>query len=173
MAVFCLACSLALSQESPEKKESTPKKPKFEIIQHGTFATGGATVKRSGLPPVFVTENSQLISTTDTVELKLNHSFGIKYLATDTAGDGQLTVVHTISHPPMVNPKTKESSVQFRRSGQLQPTNMNVFLWTFGEPFEMVPGSYVFRVYHKGEKVLEKAFLVTLPLEGESKKAKP
>ena len=73
----------------------------------------------------------------------------------------------------MVNPKTKETSVQFRAAGSLHPNGLGLSLWTFEEPHEMIPGSYVFRVYHNGEKVLEEAFLVTPPSESAKKTIVP
>lgn len=170
--VFCLIHCLAFSEGDSKKKEVAIGGLIFETIQSGIFAMGGLNVKDPN-GEGHIIERSQLIIPTNTVQAKLHVSFGIKYLVTKSKDFGPITAVHIISHPPMVNPRTKESSVQTRSVGELHPNHIGLSLWTFEEPFEMVPGSYVFRVFHNGEKVLEQAFLVTPASELEKKAPNP
>ena len=170
--VICLIHCLVFSEENSEKKETTPSKPKFQIVQSGIFSTGGVKVKARDSDGYRI-ERSQLVTTTNTIQAKLHLSFGIRYIVSNTEDLTPVNVVQTITHPPIIYPKTKETNVQFRTTGSLNSTSYAVSLWTFDEPHEMVPGSYIFRVFHNGEKVLEEVFLITPPTEPAKKEPAP
>lgn len=159
LIAFCFLSKTALPQEAPIKPTVEAKKPKFEIVSYGIFAGGGSRIKTIKQPGTQL-EYSSLITETNTIPLKLNIRFGIEYMVTGLDTSDTTTVTHVINHPPMFNPKTEETSVQFRAFGDVKKIDTNGSFWVFDEPFELVHGTYTFKVFHKGEQVLEKTFLV-------------
>lgn len=109
------------------------------------------------------TSSQKLVTSTDQIEGKLQVSFGITYVVEGRPKDGEIELSIKLSHPPMTNPATGETSTVEENPAESTIGGPNYDGFTFEQPWEIVPGKWTFEVYHEGRLLLEKSFTVTKP----------
>jgi hypothetical protein len=150
--------TIGMAEETDGKSQPALEIPQFKILQYGRYADGPSHSPEERNKRFI--ENIRFIETTEIIPLKKPGKFGIIFSATTTNSTESLTVTIVINHPPMIDPVTGDTLRQNRHLGNVVSGQPNFHAWNFAKAPAMVPGSYIFRVYYKGEEVLQKGFLV-------------
>ena len=137
-----------------------------EIVGYGIF-TARETARddrRSG-PPLAgdVVKGITFTDYTTTIPAQLGTSFGIQYLINSSPKGASFPVTCVILFPEggLVNPRGRV----FQDSSEDLTTvigRKTIYGYGFDEPWELVPGEWVFEIWHKDTRLARKTFNVVL-----------
>jgi len=137
-----------------------------EIVEFGIYSgTDGYSVADSSAPTGqrFMDGQIKLTEQTDRIPAVLGAKFGFGFNV--KGNNGQPVPLTVIYHfPKMTNPQTHQESAQYKINIKTKPSEACPhILWDFTEPWELVPGEWVFQLYQGQNKLAEKKFTVIKP----------
>lgn len=140
-----------------------------EIVEAGTFT--GRHERREPSPKtasgaINIVSDRRLIEATDRICARLGVYFGVTFLVkgAPAGSDIVLDLVTRFPEPGVVNAK----GVRFSHNEFTSPAIIgarNVRTYSFDEPWELVPGRWIFEFHYKGRKVGETSFQVMTTCE--------
>ena len=156
-----------------------PLAERVEIVDYGRFQRDAEEPKlnapetTSGYLNVIDAETTPaVLERTDCIEGVVGRTFGFLFIAEgraegsvdedeDDDDDGVAQLRVRVSHPPMHNPKTNQTS---ERDEWDAPANLGIVRftgWTFDEAWEAVPGPWAIELLQRGKVMARKEFVVT------------
>ena len=139
-----------------------------EILGYGVFTTDHS-VQRSGYskskPPAFDVRGVRFVTYTHEIEAGIGINFGFEY-SINTTPKGQKLPIRSVirfPEPGLQQPggRLYKESVENRRIQIGVPV---LHGYGIDETWEIVPGEWVFEVWHKDARLIRKTFMVTTDL---------
>lgn len=143
-----------------------------ETLAYGTFSSSGvkhfAVAATDDAPPVDSVSKYRFESFTNRIPMVLGTEFGLEYQI-NTKPKGQpisITTIIRFPEPGLKEPggKRYSTSTERRRASIGEP---QLHGYGFDESWELVPGEWVFEVWHKKAKLVSKTFTVYEPEQSE------
>ncbi len=156
--VFVLAATLAASAQTIER---------VKILDFGIYTRdiiSADKLSNVATGRINISQNFKLVQKTDTVVMKKGTTFGVRY---ETVGKpkGQqvkLTWVMRFPEPGLVDPKGQRFYTnEFARDHTIGGESFRAY--SLDEPWELVPGEWVFEFWDGPRKVGEQRFKVVKP----------
>ena len=108
-------------------------------------------------------KNITIKETTERIPATMGINFGFHYLVM-SAEDKNIVLDVKVLHPPLTNPNTQETKVSDEWQERAHCLMFKGFEgWTFDNDWELVPGEWIVQIYYKGEKLVEKSFVIYKP----------
>lgn len=108
-----------------------------------------------------------MLLSAERVPLVLGLSFGFTYDFPSFVTPQKM--LWQVEHPPMTTPDGRISTgYQEERNIDISAGKLDVRVYTFDHPYEMVEGRWVFRYLYQGQLVLEQSFTTYKPSEVEA-----
>lgn len=165
-----LFLSLAWMQASAE---TVVRVRAVEIVGYGMFTARETTRLHASTARALAVDGVKGVTFTKyTTEIPavLGTTFGIQYVINTTPKGGgfKVTCVILFPEPGLVNPRGRT----YKKSTEKITTligKKSLYGYGFDEPWELVPGEWVFQIWHKDIRLAQKKFNVFLPeLEAET-----
>lgn len=155
-----LAAVLALALAAPAAAQQ-PQVTGLEILHAGIYAIepGQETRDDKGVL-VGPVKSAKLAVSTTRVPAKLGASFGIEYRLIGAPAGAKVTVKEGVRYPaPGAHPASTGQLVAFDSSDTTLAINgSNTSLYTIEEPWEVLPGTWVFEIWLGDRKLGEQTF---------------
>lgn len=144
-----------------------------EIVGYGIFTARETTRVQASTARALAADGVKGVTFTKyTTEIPavLGTTFGIQYLINGTPKGAGFKVISVIlfPEPGLVNPRGRT----YRKSTEETTTligKKSLYGYGFDEPWELVPGEWIFQIWHNDVRLAQKKFNVFLPeLEVES-----
>jgi len=166
-AVFVTLLGLAVAAASAEAGAAVGAT--VEIVEYGEYApyseTGKERAPGTSLGYVGVVEATRdpvLLTWTDVVVAEVGGWFGIKVLVHGPPSFDTVPLRIRVLHPPFRNPASGELSEREEWDAEMNIGIPRFAGWSFGEPWELVPGRWTMQVLDGDEVVAELGFEVVL-----------
>ena len=155
---ICAAFTVMVASASAQNALS------IEILEFGVYSGSHQyTIADDAAPTsqVLMEGPVRLIAQTNTISATIGGKFGFGFVVKGQPEGESIPLTVVYRFPKMVDPKTKREITEYRapiraKTGDRKPK----MLWDFTEPWELVPGRWVFQIYHSRQKLVEKAFTV-------------
>lgn len=159
MALVCLAATRAGGEEG--------RPDSVVILDAGIYENrieGRVPADRTATGNLLMVSGDRLVTATDTICARLGMTFGFEYriVGLPLGAPATLDYVTRFPAPGVVN----SGGQRFEKNEFTQSVYIglsSVRSYTFEEPWEMVPGIWVFEFHHQGRKLGEKSFTVLAP----------
>lgn len=140
-----------------------------EIVGYGIFTARSVERDRrstASSPAKDTVEGVHFVEFTNDIPGKLGIGFGFQYIINTSPKGGSIDVTTVIIFPEggLVDPRGRV----YERSSEKQqvPIGRKIFYgYGFDEPWEIVPGEWIFQVWHRKAKIAQKKFTVHPPVE--------
>ncbi len=136
---------------------------KIEITHFGTLSPELAALmsgfKMDALNCVFM-NNPLSVQTADKIQAGLGVTFGVGYKVVGSPSGKQVELGIVIKHPQINRPNENKSYQEDHIKKYSLINQVDSAAWVFADSWEIVPGEWIFEIYHKGNKLAEQKFLV-------------
>jgi len=164
-SVFAFFAVLVFSAAAVEAEPARAEKPRAEMIDHGTYATGPGT----RVPmPISVSGQMNLVSnvrlTKETREVmgQLGTAFGFRYRVHGVP-EGATVTIRT-RHPKLTDPETGKSMDYGERDQTVTPGEERYTGFSFDATYEIAEGDWSFQIIYQGQVIGEQKFKVIVPI---------
>lgn len=171
--LLALAALLTLALAAPALAKTTPKKPVAEqtkvtgakVLEFGVYTS--TVEKREKVPTVADgikdhAKDFRLVRKSTLVDAGLGTGIGMTYVLQGAPKGASVTLEVAVSHPPVVNPETKESTTRSSATYERAIGQNHHAVWSFDTPEDLVPGEYVIELVFEGKVLASKAFRVKI-----------
>ena len=137
-----------------------------ELVGYGVFESRkvGNTIYGASTIPQDMVANVSFTDFTTEIPAKLGTEFGFQYIINSQPKGGLINVTYVIRFPEpglVRNSGKVYKDVQY--SDRITIGEKTLHGYGFDRPWEMVPGEWVFEVWHKKARLLRKTFTVLAP----------
>ena len=106
-----------------------------------------------------MTKNPSVIKHTNKIPAKIGSSFGVIYIINGDIKNIIVPIDIQVSHPPMVNPKTKKIITTQKLQLKHSIGQEHHFSFTFDNEYELAAiGKWIFQFSHNGKLIAEQPF---------------
>ena len=140
-----------------------------QVVGYGIFtAKSQSRVKgfTKDSPAADAVEGVRFINMTNQIPSIPKTGFGIEYVI-NSSPNGRLIPITSIikfPEPGLVSPRGRVYLVS-RENSRVQIGKPTFYGYAFDEPWEMVPGEWIFEIWHKKARLVKKRFIVLPPDE--------
>jgi hypothetical protein len=171
--LLALAALIALAGLTPALAAKTAKKavaPKVmvtgaTVLEFGVYTSTvekreKATTVADGIKDH--ARDFKLVRKSTLVDAGLGTGIGMAYVLRGAPKGAAVSLEVAVTHPPMVNPETKESSTRSSATYERVIGQREHAVWSFDTPEDLVPGEYVIELVFEGKVLASKAFRVKI-----------
>lgn len=138
---------------------------KITIIEYGLYSANlseGIEVANTNSGKISNASNIRLIEKTTAIAARLGTTFGLTYMVSGPPLDESVEITVKIISPPIHNPLRNKTSKVQSYSLHKQLNERTYDLYTFEQPWELVPGKWVMQILYKGKVMAAQTFIVKL-----------
>lgn len=136
---------------------------KIRILDAGIYALeqrytpiASSSVAADIMQPV---RKAVLLTQTNVVPARAGTTFGCRFVFEDLSTNAHVDAVVIVRHPPIA--KTEETPSTIDTVKWRYPVGQEVgYTYTFDQPWEMAAGEWIIEIWHKGEQLAERKFVV-------------
>ncbi|MCB1475141.1 MAG: DUF3859 domain-containing protein [Rhodobiaceae bacterium] len=162
----CLVAALLLVGAASAARAEDARVDRIDIVDTGiyTVVAGAETANKDAPTGVIKSPDSfNLTERTTTIAGRVGLEFGLRYVAVGAPEGVEVPLDIVLTFPPEGLPdpteKTPIHKTEFSRTKKIGET---VYLgYGFENNWEIVPGTWTFEIFHKGQKLAEQRFTVT------------
>ena len=138
-----------------------------EMKAYGVFVpkrTEHRELARSNAPPSDEVDGYHFTRFTNEIPAALGKDFGVQYVVNTAPKGGEFRVTHVIKFPEggLVQPNGRVYTEE-RENLKIRIGMPTLHGYGFDESWEMVPGEWVFEVWHDNARLLHKSFTILPP----------
>jgi len=139
-----------------------------EIVGYGIFESSTSSRQagwRRNAPPADGVEGVRFLDFTNEIPAKLGTGFGFQYIINSSPKGGRLQVTNVIRFPGegLKAPGGRVYKVS-KEDRRITIGHRDFYGYAFDEAWEIIPGDWVFEVWHQDARLIRKTFTV-VPVE--------
>ncbi len=138
-----------------------------EVVGYGIFESRSASRTagwRRQAPPADAVEGVRFLEFTNEIPAVLGTGFGFQYVINSTPRGGRLKVRNVIRFPGEGLKTPKGRVYEFSEEDrEIRIGRRDFYGYAFDEEWEMIPGDWVFEVWHGQSRLIRKTFTVVEP----------
>lgn len=138
-----------------------------ELVGYGIFEASPTQRRapfRATAPAADGVENVYFVDFTTEIPAELGTGFGVQYVINSTPKGGEIDVVNVIRFPGEgLQPPNGRTYTESREHRRIKVGYRDFYGYGFDRPWEMIPGEWVFEVWHHNARLLRKKFTVLPP----------
>ncbi|XOV88561.1 MAG: DUF3859 domain-containing protein [Pseudomonadota bacterium] len=142
-----------------------------EITGYGIFEAASSQ-RQTGFsaraPAADAVKGVRFVEFTNTIPAALGTNFGFQYIINSSPRGAEMNVTNIIRFPGegLKRPGGR-SWTESRENRKIRIGHRDFYGYAFDEPWEMVPGEWVFEVWHNNARLIRKTFTV-VPTESQT-----
>lgn len=166
----CLMLALAAPALAKAKVAKTPvaeqtKVTGAKVLEFGVYTSAVEKREKASTVADGIKDHARdfkLVRKSTLVDASQGTGIGMAYVLRGTPKGAAVSIEVAVTHPPVVNPETKESSTRSSATYERVIGQREHAVWSFDTPEDLVPGEYVIELVFEGRVLASKAFRVKI-----------